>query len=188
MVEPLTRGIGLHGFRAACAEMWGDLGFRAIAARLPDDARAATIDERVLPVSWLPTRFTVDWMEAVWEGPARRDDGALCAFIDRSIELGFGRMRTFFLRLQSVERMTQRAPEMFRYQHSHGTLTAALRGPTSSVVTLRDHPYVRHPVARRATGEVYRHIVVLSGKKDVRETHGLEGPDTLSVRLSWSER
>lgn len=186
--EPMSRGIGLHGFRAAVVELWGDDGLRAVAARLPDDARAETVDANVLPVAWYPVRHTLAWDEAVWDGPAARDDAAFVAFLDKAIELGFGRMRRFFIRLQSPEQILARAPEMWRYQHSHGTLTATATAQGATVV-LRDHPFARHPLARRATAEVYRFIASLTqarGKGEVRQTHGSEGPDSLVVRLTWT--
>ncbi len=186
--EPLSRGIGLHGFRAAALALWGEEGLRTVAARLPDDARAATVDSIVLPVSWYAVRHTIAWEEAVWEGPAARDDATFHSFLDKGIELGFGRMRRFFIRLQSPEQIIHRAPEMWRYQHTHGTLTAVAKG-NGATILLRDHPFTRHPLARRATAEVYRFIASLTqarGKGEVRQTHGSEGPDSLVVRLTWT--
>ncbi len=185
--EPFSRGIGLHGFRAAVVELWGADGLRAVAARLPDDARTETLDSIVLPVSWYPVRHTLAWDEAVWEGPAARDDATFHAFLDKAIELGFGRMRRFFIRLQSPAQVISRAPEMWRYQHTHGTLTAVAKDNGATIV-LRDHPFTRHALARRATAEVYRFIASLTqarGKGEVRQTHGSEGPDSLVVRLTW---
>lgn len=183
--EPMSRGIGLHGFRAAVTDIWGERGLRVVAERLPEDARAATLDEIVLPVSWYPVRHTIAWDEAVWEGLAARDDAAFFAFIDRSIDLGFGRMRRFFIRLQSPEKIIARSPEMWRYQHTHGTLSVAPRSG-GATITLRDHPFVRSALVSRATAEVFRHIASMTGRPSVRETHGAEGPDALVVRLTWS--
>ena len=49
--EPLARGTVLHGYRAAAASLWGERGLGDIAALLPDDTRAATIDDLVLPAA-----------------------------------------------------------------------------------------------------------------------------------------
>jgi len=194
--EPLSRGIGLHGFRMAALDLWGERGLRAIAERLPESTRAETLDAIVLPVSWYPVRHTLAWDDAAYDGPCARDDAAFRAFLDRAIDLGFGRMRRFFVRLQSAERLVARAPEMWRYQHTHGTLVVAPklaepRGGASrqvgATLTLRDHPFARHPLARRATAEVYRYIAAMTGRTSCRETHGAEGPDVLVVRLSWDE-
>jgi hypothetical protein len=193
--EPLSRGIGLHGFRMALLAMWGEGGLRSVSARLPDDVRAATLESIVLPVSWYPVKYTIAWDEAVWDGPVGRDDAAFCAFLDKAIELGFGRMRRFFIRLQSPVRIIERSPEMWRYQHTHGTLAVVARD-VGATITLRDHPFTRHPLARRATAEVYRHIASMTrlGRAadveipGVHETHGAEGPDALVVRLSWGRR
>jgi hypothetical protein len=186
--EPLTRGIGLHGFRAATMDLWGKAGLAAIAERLPDEARRRTIDDIVLPVSWYPERYVIAWQEAVWDGPARMLDSAFFTFVERAIELGFGRMRRFFLRLASLEAMVARGPEAWRYQHTHGTMTAKLIDRTHSIYTLRDHPFVKHAITRRSTAAAWRHIGTLAGLKDMKESHMLEGTDTLVVRLSFSGR
>lgn len=184
--EPHTRGIALHGMRTAAVELWGDDGLRAIADRLPPDVREASIDAIVLPVTWYPTRFNIEWVHAVWEGPAARDDAALCAWLNRAIERGFGRMRSFFLRLVSVDLMAARAPEMWKHEHTHGSLEVVLHPQkTSTTVTVRDHPFAKSALLRRAEAENYRHILALSGLKDVRESHRADGPDAFVVQLSW---
>ena len=183
---PMTRGMGMHGTRAAALEMWGADGLRAIGARLPAATRVATLDEILLPVSWYPTQYSIDWLEAIWDGPAGRVDATLCAFVDRSIELGFGRMRRFFLRLASAELMIGRAPQQWRDMHTHGTLTATLLGRDGSMVIVRNHPYTKTALSRRVLAEAYRHLLTLSGRREARETHGVEGPDALYVRLTWS--
>ena len=184
--EPMSRGIGMHGMRDAARALYGEAGMRAIAARLPEPTRRETMDQIVLPVSWYPVRFTLHWQDAIWDGPAARSDERFFQFVQRSIEQGFGRMRRFFLRLASVERMTARAPEMWRYQHTHGTLTSLVRGSTAQI-TLRDHPFVKDGLSRKATAEAWKHIVALSGRKGARSTFGVEGPDTLVVRISWND-
>jgi hypothetical protein len=182
----MTRGISLHGMRAAASEIWGDAGLVAIADRLSLEARGATVDDIVLPVSWYPTRFIGEWVHAVWEGPAGQVDESMCAFMERGVELGFGRMRRFFLRLASLELMAARAPDMWRYEHTHGTFAAELRPDRRGVIlSVRDHPFVRDPLTRRTESAVYRHILELSGLRDVRETHAAEGQDTLVVRVTW---
>ena len=184
----MTRGIGLHGFRAAALDLWGPSALHAIAERLSDEARRRTIDDIVLPVSWYPERYGMEWEEAVWNGPAEKLDSAFFAFIDRSIEHGFGRMRRFFLRLTTLEAMIARGPDAWRYQHTHGTMTAKLVSRTSSIYTLTDHPFVKNPLTRRATAAAWRHIGELAGLRNMRESHAMEGPDTLVVRLSFSGR
>jgi hypothetical protein len=184
--EPLTRGIALHGMRSAAIESWGDLGLRAIADQLSPDGRGAAIDEIVLPVSWYPSRFNIEWAQAVWNGPAEQNDAVFCAWLNRSIDLGFGKMRSFFLRLVSLELMAARAPSMWRYEHTHGSLNVELRPDRrGALVTVRDHPFVKHAISRRTEAENYRHIMELSGMKDVRETHRPEGENAFSVVLSW---
>lgn len=175
----------MHGMRGAARALWGDRGLRSIAERLPEETRRETFDQIVLPVTWYPARYTVDWNRAIWDGPAARSDDAFLRFVDESIEQGFGRMRRFFLRLASPERMHARTPEMWRYQHTHGTLSSVVRGDTATL-TLRDHPYVKDSIMRKACAEAWRHIVVLSGRKDARSTFGVEGPDTMVVRIGWN--
>ncbi len=85
-----------------------------------------------------------------------------------------------------------RAPELWRWQHTHGELAAVVDADgAGGVVTLKDHPYVEHPTSRRVTAESYRCIVTLAGGRDVRVAWGdrLTGPLSrareLVVQLSW---
>jgi hypothetical protein len=184
-LEPLSRGLALLGMRNATLALWGDAGLRAVAARLPEETRAATIDEIVLPITWLPTRYIIEWVDAVWRGPAQEIDGAFGAFVARGVELGFGRIRRFFLGLVSLERMAAHAPLVWRREHTHGTLSVVVSAAgDGATVTLRDHPYVKSERARRAEAEVYRTILTLAGRHDVREKHALDG-DSLVVRLTF---
>ena len=182
------------GFWGAVRDVWGDDALRDIAARLPPETRRATFDEIVLALSWLPSGYISDWHEAVWNGPAKQDDALFCRFVDRSVELGFGRMQRFFLKLATPKQLVERAPEMWRRQHTHGQITVSVRGhyehalpeaqgspsaddtaaPPVATVTLRDHPFVNRAVSRRALAEVWRHILTLARAKDATESHRVE--------------
>jgi hypothetical protein len=188
--EPHARGSVIHGFRAALVDLWGDEALAALAARLPLDTRIATVDTLILPFEWVPLPHVIAWHDALWTGPCAADEHRLARLVARSIELGFGRFKSAFFTNVTPERLVSRAPELWRWQHTHGELTANVEGLTA-VVTLRDHPYVEQPSSRRITAESYRYIVGMAGAREVRMAWGdrQAGPSSrareLVVQLSW---
>jgi len=188
--EPHARGSVIHGFRAALVDLWGADALVALAGKLPLDTRVATVDALVLPFEWVALRHVVAWHDAMWAGPCAGDEHALARLVGRSIELGFGRFKSAFFTNVTPERLVTRAPELWRWQHTHGELSALVDGDTA-VVTLKDHPYVDEPTSKRVTAESYRYIVTLAGARDVRVAWGdrLTGSQSrareLVVQLSW---
>jgi len=180
----------IHGFRAALVDLWGQEALVALAGKLPLGTRVATVDALVLPFEWVPLQHVVAWHDAMWAGPCAGDEHALARLVGRSIELGFGRFKSAFFTNVTPERLVSRAPELWRWQHTHGELSAYMDGDTA-VVILKDHPYVDEPTSKRVTAESYRYIITLAGARDVRVAWGdrLTGPQSrareLVVQLSW---
>ena len=137
-------------------------------------------------------RFHMEWHRAVWEGPAAENDAAFCRFMQRAIEIGYGRMKRMVIGIASPEQLILRAPALWDTQHTHGKLTAEAtsRGAT---LRLRGNPVTTQAISRRAMAEAYRTIASLSRATNVKETHGLELDDThththahaLVVRITW---
>jgi hypothetical protein len=184
IAEPCARGIILHSFRVSAVEIWGEDGLRAIAARLPEDTRARTLDEIVLPVAWLPERDVMRWHEVVFTGPARSDEVAFRRFMDRTMDHGFGRVRRLLLRFVTPHGLMQKAAALWRHDHTHGSLEIESRERSLTGV-LRDHPYSTTPISRLAIAEVFRYALEMSGVKNAREEHAPGGAGDLLVRLAW---
>jgi hypothetical protein len=187
--DPHARGSVIHGFRAAVVDLWGEQALDALASRLPLATRVATVDALVLPFEWVALEHVVAWHDAIWSGPCRGDESELARLVGRSIELGFGRFKAAFFSGVTPERLVSRAPELWRWQHTHGDLAAAVEGNSGTVV-LRDHPYVDHANSRRVTAESYRYIVTMVGGRDVRAAWGDRTATTsrareLVVQLTW---
>ncbi len=188
--EPRARGSVIHGFRAAIADLWGEDALATIAASLPLETRVATFDTLVLPFEWVQLHHVVAWHEALWTGACRSDEQELARLVGRSIDLGFGRFKAAFFTHLTPGRLVSRAPELWRWQHTHGEIGVAVEG-ARCLVTLRDHPYVDAPTSRRITAESYRYIVMMTGARDVRAAWGdrLAGAPSrareLVVQLSW---
>jgi hypothetical protein len=185
--EPRTRGTVLLGFRTGALAMWGEEGLREIARRLPEDARASTMDDILLPTTWYPVRHVMAWHVAVWEGPAQGIDSAFCKWIDHGTDFSFGRIRKVLVGFASTERVVQRAPDIWKHQQSHGLLRVTLRpGGGGAVARLTGHPLAQTALSRRAFAEACRYIASLTrGGEHVRESHGLEPPETIVIRLTW---
>jgi hypothetical protein len=184
--ESLTKGTILHSLAAAVRDLWGDDGARALAAELPEETAAATTGAELVPIRWYPTRYLLDWNAAMMEGPARRDEEAFRRCVDRSMDLGFGRVRRAFLALATPTLLGKRAAQLWRHEHTHGSLAIVTEGlaPNTARVTLADHPFVTTAYSRVAIAEVMRHLLSLSRAHDVRETHAAHG-DALVITLRW---
>src|SRR5579871_4461221 len=118
--EQMAKGIVLHAMRLAVIDMWGQAGLADVAARVSSDTRVQTAETGVSPLAWVPERFLVEWHDAVWNGPAKRDDDALRRTVDRRIQFGFGRVRKALLGLVGPVGVIRRAGELWRHDHTHG--------------------------------------------------------------------
>ncbi len=182
--EPCARGTILVAFRAAASDLWGKDGVAAIAALLPDYTRDATLERIVVNVEWVPERHVMAWYEAVWNGPAARQQAQFARFLDAMMDRGFGRVRKIFLGLVTPMTMLEKAPELWRHDHTHGVLEIEAQ-PGSAKVLLRDHPYTTTPLARVAIAEIYRYALSLGRARDVTESHYTEPDGSLILRLRW---
>lgn len=180
--EPHARASVVHGFRAALVDLKGEQALSRLAARLPIEARTATVDALLLPFEWVPIHHVIAWHEALWNGPCAADEQELSRLVARAIELGFGKFKSAFFHGVTADRLVSRAHDLWRWQHTHGEITARAEGG-SGVVTLKGHPYVENAVSRRVTAESYRHIVTIAGGRDVHVAWG--GTRELTVHLSW---
>jgi hypothetical protein len=179
----------IHGFRAAVEDLWGPQALEGLASRLPLPTRVATVDSLVLPFEWVPLEHVIAWHDALWSSPCEGNEHELARLVGRSIDLGFGRFKAAFFAGITPDRLVTRAPELWRWQHTHGELAAAVDGQSGTVV-LRDHPYVDHPSSRRVTAESYRYIVGMVGGRDVRVAWGdrvaaASRARELVVQLTW---
>jgi hypothetical protein len=186
--EPQARRTLFAVSRRALVDLWGDDGLAQVAALLPEDVRRDTIDSIVVASEWLPESYMIAWYQAIWQGPGQRRTEGLRRFIDRRMDLGFGRVRKLMLNVISPEQLLAKAPELWRHDHTTGTLAGTFGAPNDVSLTLREHPYTVAPLARLATAEVYRYALSLvRGTHDVTERHGVEEEGTLVVRLAWKQ-
>jgi hypothetical protein len=180
---PLARGTALFGLKASAEEMWGPSVVGEIARRLPAEARRA-IEEIAMPSSWLPEDHILHWCRGVWEGPAQMDDFAFSAYLGRAAFHGWGRFRKALLGIATPDMLATRAPDLWRRDHTHGTVTTELI--TGGAITrLSGGPYVKTEFSRLVIAETFRHIFRMTRVKMVREKHALEPPDTLVIHWAW---
>jgi hypothetical protein len=185
--EPLSRGTIVVSIGPAVRAVWGDEGWDATLGRLPPETLAATTGANLLSLSWYPTRYLLHYERAIFDGPAERDEDAYRRYIDRRIDLGFGRFRRTFLRFATPERLAQRASELWRRDQTHGLLKVDELGEGFTRMSLRDHPYVLNQLSRLGAAEIMRHILSLSRFRDVRETHALVD-HALVMTFLWKDR
>ena len=121
---PCVRGTAVFGLKAATEELWGDLGLRDVAYRLPRIPRRALMEEIVMPQAWIPESHLIDFCRCVWEGPAQQVESAYTGFLGRAAFHGFGRFQKIILSFTSPEAIAVRVPSLWRRDHTHGELEA----------------------------------------------------------------
>ena len=183
----MSRGTIVVSLGAAVRDVWGDEAWQRLVDGLPRETAIATTGVNLMSLTWYPTRYLQDYERAIFEGPAQRDEAAFRRYIDRRIDMGFGRVRRTFLRFATPERLATKAAELWRHDQTHGVLKVDQFGDGLSRLSLRGHPYVTNPLSRLSTAEVMRHILSLSRYRDVRETHALVD-EALVITLLWKDR
>lgn len=174
----------LHARTAAIRELWGEQALAELADRLSPEARRATLGAELATLKWYPTRYVLEWDSAMMDGPARGDEQAFRRAVQRSIQLGFGRIRRVLLSFATPTLLAERAAELWRHDHTHGRLTAEASGNAGARVTLAGHPFVQSPVSCIAIAEAVRQILSLSRASNVRDSHAVSG-DALVIALAW---
>lgn len=182
---PRVQRKNVLGYRLACEEMWGKHGLACVVKLLPDAIREATAG--LMPLDeWIPEEFIVAWAQAVWDGPAERNEAVFRAYVSLTIKHGFGRVKKFLLRRMEPTQIVPRAPALWRGEHTTGILHVELVGPHQMSVRLQDHPYVETPLLRLAVAEAFRAVVALTRAANVTETHAPRGAPLL-VNLRWED-
>lgn len=183
--EPCARRTIFASFRQAALDLWGDEGLLEIGARMSEEARHHCIDSAVIDQEMLPERFVQQWYEAAWNGPARRNRAVYDRFLDGMMDRGFGRVQKALLAFATPAMVARKAGQLWRHDHSHGTLVATVVGEKQIYLRLSDHPYVETPLARSSIAEIYRYAMSLARAKRVLSKHWLEDPRTLTVQIRW---
>jgi hypothetical protein len=177
----------------AAKELFGEEGTRAIGPALPSEVRAATLDTEPMALSWYPTSYVVSWWAAVAAGPGK-DPAAFDRFVQRSNDLGFGRVRKALLGFVGPEGLVTRAAELWRHDHTTGSLeiVAPLAAKEDGTIKggvralLRDHPFIETELGRRAITEALRYILSLArGVSQVRARHSMDARG-LTMEFHWS--
>jgi hypothetical protein len=179
----MTKGTILHSLLLSVGDLWGEGGLKSVYDRLRPETMAA-VRGGFSAFDWYPTRYVVDYGNAVFDGPAANDEAAYRRYVDRSIDLSFGRIRSSLLRFVTPRGLAQRAADLWRHDNSHGTLTVDAVEDGLGKLSLRGHPFVHKPLFRLGTAETMRHILALSRLRNVRETHAVAG-EALVITLLW---
>ena len=184
MTEPLTRGTVWLAFREGAARAWGEDGVREVERLVPPEDRPAE-GEPVEALAWVPTRWLVAWNQAAHDGPSRGEERAFHRYVAHTVDLSFGRVRRALLKIATPHLLAQRAADLWRHDHTTGTVTIARVGDHEIHGVLSDHPFTSTPVARGAITEALRHLLSLARAERVRAVHQVEGPGRLAIRFTW---
>jgi hypothetical protein len=181
--EPRSHGTTFLSVIAAAKHLWGEHALSGIAEQLKPETRRVMLQEPLLAVSWNPSWMLTDWCSSVWNGPARQREAVYATFMDRTIDLGWSRVRRVFVSMLTPALLATRAAKEWRSEHSHGTVDVIL-GEHGATATFRDTPFVEVPIMQMGLAECFRHLASLSRVHVVRETHRAE-PGRLIVDLLW---
>jgi hypothetical protein len=182
--QSLVHRKSLIGFRLACEQMWGPIGYEAIRAALPADVSERTAGMRPLP-DWIPLDDLIAWHVAVWNGPAKREEQIMTQHIRATVDQGFGRVKRFLLSMSTPHTLAPRVVSIWRDEYSTGRLEATSIQERSVELTLSDHPYVEIPLMRYVIAEVFHYVVSLTHVADVTVSHGVRDSG-LVVVLRWA--
>ncbi len=182
--ESKARGTIFVAFREAAMELWGEHGLQLLASALPDDVRAGTLDSVMTSAGLYPERYAVAWFNAAYAVMSRRIDREFYAFLDSMMDHGFGRVRRALLRLATPAFLLDQAANLWRHDHSHGTLVSETTRGLGTLV-LSNHEYVWDVVARAAVAEIFRYGVQLTGAQQVTASHKITSPNVLTITLRW---
>lgn len=184
---PCVRASVLTAYRLTAARMFGPAGLEDIAAALPPDCLMHTLRSPARE-DWVPEYYLVDWVHAIWEGPAKQDARTFDRFIEQEIRQGFGTFRALFLSVAVGPRsLLGRSEGFWRDFHTHGRFVVTpAQGDDAREVTveLSDHPYCDAPLTRKMFAESLRNILALTRAKGTRASHTYGG-GTLRVKLGW---
>jgi hypothetical protein len=169
----------------AVVQLWSRAGLDEAAALLPAETREATLDVPAMAASWVAERHVIAWGHAIWEGPARRERAAYEQFIDRQIDLSFGRIRRFMLSVVSPATLLEKAPAIWREDHTHGDVATEVLGRNEGIWKLANHPFTSTPQLRASMAEVVRYCISLTNATGVTAMHTLEHGCILVVRVRW---
>lgn len=169
--------------QAATLRSWGDEG---LAESLRYLSRGALNRSVMICEDWLPERYALEWLVAVWHGPAQCDYASYMAWLRCLAKLHVGRVRRPLLWLAGPRRLLAHTPTLWRREHSHGHLHVDLQA-NAAVITLRDHPWTHAPLAYVALAELLRQALLLS-RAERAEVAGLRtDSETLTITLHWHE-
>jgi hypothetical protein len=120
----------------------------------------------------------------VWNGPAGRQAQVFRDFVALTIDLGFGRVKKFFLSMATPAMLAERSERIWREEFSTGRLKGTMLSSTLATLLLIDHPFTESAVTRVVAAESFRRVVSYTVTTPVREVHTMT-PEGLLIRLRW---
>lgn len=174
----------LIGFRAACLQMWGEDGYQRVSSELPNHVRERTAGMRPLP-DWILLDDLIAWHQAVWDGPARRNERIMTEHVHATVDQGFGRVKRLLLGVSTPHSLAPRVVALWRDEYSTGKLESSSLEARSIHLTLREHPYVDSQLMRFVIAEVFRYVLSLTQARNVTAVHAVR-ESALVVVLRWT--
>ena len=187
MSEPPTcRSTQLVAFHAAVMRTYGEAGWTSVVENLGADARADLLPGGLLRgAGWVAEKHMMELASAIHEGPCDGDDGSYRRLLAVTIDQGFGRIRKLFVQLASPAMLLTRAPELWKHDHSHGSLK--LEHEEGMAIITIEHPVlVSTRLGALTAAEMFRYIVTLTRVQSVTEQHVQRRANVLDITIHWA--
>lgn len=185
--EPSTRRIVVPAYRRAIVDLFGESGRERVVSLLSGDSREELVRDVTANLEWIAARHLIAWTFAIWEGPAERQRDAMTQFVRRQWDLSFGVVRRLLLHMATPQSIVGRLPQIWKQDNSAGELEAVLDdGGHGATIHLSDTPFIETPHGRASMAEIYRHAFSQTRARQVTETHALEAPARMVLRLRWT--
>lgn len=145
-------------------ELAGPDAMRAALQALPEDRRAQL--EHVMPVSWLDSDLSNDYIAAVAREIGRRPEDFQVEVVRRGVERTLNTLWRIILKFTSDAALVKRTPLLYSKTYDVGELTSRIDQPGRADVELRGWPEVpRMDLVGLATG--IETVLRCAGRKDV---------------------
>jgi hypothetical protein len=159
------------------------MGYEAVRGALPPDVSERTAGLRPLP-DWVLLDDLIAWHEAVWNGPARRDEKTMTQHARATVDQGFGRVKRVLLSMSTPHTIAPRVAALWRDEYSTGSLMTSFNDVNAVQLILSDHPYVDIPLMRYVIAQVFHYLLEMTRVESVTSSHAVSGT-SLVVSLRW---
>jgi hypothetical protein len=180
-VVPSASGISALDLRAALEEIVGKEVMAQALGALPAETRSEFID--ITALSWVPFATITRVVDAIATASRKNPEKLIDEAVRRSTERTFKTVWRVMLRFTTDAALIARTPVVYSLSRNVGRLTARIKSPGKSEITLADWPGVSARQVR-TLGISISTVLTLAGRKEVALT-STPTADGALFHLTW---